>query len=253
MHKSSIEKALKNANKNKNMNPQQVKEELEAAKNFYPLLLKGGIPNPVNMFEQNILPPYNQIFADENLREIALGSRENEQLAIEAYEALVKAQDYLMTTELTKIRLAILPPQVTAEELEPVMALFSEIKSILGAFVGQADSILTDFRVIRSEGGQVERYLKGQNQEKLSNFLRNFNFRAKQLNQIKMHLIRGLKKQNKRLFDETMEIMSNLRLHINDLLAFGLRPSEYEEKQEMLYGNFDKFKGVVDVVVTKAA
>ncbi|MCX6708209.1 MAG: hypothetical protein NTW67_00970 [Candidatus Woesearchaeota archaeon] len=65
------------------MNPEQAKKELDAAKEFYNLLLRQKISNPIDMLINYMITPYNQIMSDERLRDWIL---ENEELATKAYK-----------------------------------------------------------------------------------------------------------------------------------------------------------------------
>ena len=81
------------------MDERQALGELEAARDFYNLLFRQRISNPVDMLINYMIKPYNQIMSDERLRDWIL---ENEGLAIEARESLIKAQDYIIAQELMK-------------------------------------------------------------------------------------------------------------------------------------------------------
>jgi len=211
------------------MNLEQAKKELDAAKDFYNLLLRQKISNPVDMLINYMITPYNQIMSDERLRDWIL---ENEELATEAYESLIKAQDYLIIQGLMREKEGILPiPELKPEELRQAMDTFNHLIG-LSIYAEKARNLFEELREFK-KAGTLQTYLKYEtNRNTLSSFIDLFNKNAIELIQIKPVLIKNLKKQNLKLYSAGIQVMKTLAFWIDQLLQIGLKPAAEQQQTD---------------------
>lgn len=211
------------------MNPEQAKEELENAKEFYNYLFRQKISDPVGMLVNYMIKPYNQIMSDESLRDWVL---ENETLAIEARESLIKAQEYIITQGLMREREAILPiPELKPEELGPAIDTFNHLVS-LSIYAEKAKKLFENLNEFK-KGGVLQNYLKYDTlKNELSSYINLFNKSATEMLQIKPMLIKNLKKRNQKLYDAGIQVLKALAFWIDQLLQIGLQPYVPQQRND---------------------